>query len=135
MHRIKEFAKSLSFAWRGLEYAIQNEKNFQNELAAGAIVLAAMVYFRVSRGESIVLILVIMGVLIMEMLNTIMERVVDILKPRVHPYARLIKDLMAASVLMASILAVVVGLIIFIPYVFKMSISGVVVIRRVLLYN
>ena len=120
MHRIKEFAKSLSFAWRGLEYAIQNEKNFQNELAAGAIVLAAMVYFRVSRGESIVLILVIMGVLIMEMLNTIMERVVDILKPRVHPYARLIKDLMAASVLMASILAVVVGLIIFIPYVFKM---------------
>jgi diacylglycerol kinase len=120
MHRLKEFARSLGFAWRGLKYVVKNENNFQNEMAAGAVVLAAMVYFRVSRGESIVLILVIMGVLIMEMLNTIMERVVDILKPRVHPYARLIKDLMAASVLMASIMAIVIGLIIFIPYILKM---------------
>ena len=60
-----------------------------------------------------------MVVLIMELINTIMERVVDILKPRVHPYVRLIKDLMAASVLLASILAVIVGLIIFIPYILK----------------
>lgn len=119
MHRFKEFARSLGFAWHGLKYAVQNEKNFQNELAVGVIVIAAMVYFRISQGQSIILVLVIMGVLIMEMLNTIMERVVDILKPRVHPYARLIKDLMAASVLMASIMAVVIGLIIFTPYILK----------------
>ncbi len=119
MNRIMEFSKSLSHAVRGLKYAIKNERNFQNEMFFGIIVVAAMIYFKVTRPEMIVLFLVIMGVLIMELLNTIMERVVDILKPRVHPYVRLIKDLMAASVLLGSVLAVIVGLIIFIPYILK----------------
>jgi len=43
--------------------------------------------------------------------------VVDILKPRIHPYAKLIKDLMAATVLITSIVAVVVGILIFYPYI------------------
>ena len=116
MNRIRQFYKSLSFALRGLKYVILNEKNFQNELAIGILVVFAMVYFRVTRAEMVVLFMVTMAVLIMELLNTIMERVVDILRPRVHPYARLIKDLMAAGVLLTSILAVIVGLIIFIPH-------------------
>ena len=78
-----------------------------------------MIVFDVTKAEAIVLFFVVFGVLIMEILNTIMERVVDILKPRVHPYAKLIKDLMAASVLLSAILAVVTGLIIFLPYVEK----------------
>jgi undecaprenol kinase len=118
MNRIAQFGKSFSHALRGLKYVIRNEKNFQNELAVSVVVIVAMVYFHVKRAETIVLFLVIMGVLVMELLNTIMERVVDILKPRVHPYARLIKDLMAASVLLSSILAIIIGLIIFIPYIF-----------------
>jgi len=56
-------------------------------------------------------------VLIMELINTVFERVVDILKPRIHPYARVIKDLMAATVLITSIVAVIVGVIIFYPYI------------------
>ena len=56
-------------------------------------------------------------VLVMELFNTILERVVDILKPRVHPYAQLIKDIMAATVLIASIGAIVVGITIFYPYI------------------
>ncbi len=119
MNRLHQFSKSLSFALRGLRYVIRNEKNFQNELAIGLAVVVAMIYFQVTRAEMIVLVIIIMAVLIMELVNTILERVVDILKPRVHPYARLIKDLMAASVLLTSILAVIVGIIIFIPYIMK----------------
>ena len=118
MERILRFKKSLSYALRGLTYVIKHEKNFQNELVATILVIIAMIYFHVTRGEMIVLFLVIAGVLIMELSNTVIERVVDILKPRVHPYARLIKDLMAASVLLTALLAAIVGLIIFIPYVF-----------------
>jgi diacylglycerol kinase len=117
MNRWSDFKRSFRHAWRGLRYAVLNEKNFQNELAVGILIMIAMVYFHVTRAEMVVLFLVIAGVLIMELLNTIMERVVDILKPRVHPYARLIKDLMAASVLVSSILAIIIGLIIFIPYI------------------
>lgn len=116
MNRLKQFSKSLSFALRGLRYLVINEKNFQNELIIGFLVIFAMIYFRVTRAEMVALFMVMMAVLIMELLNTIMERVVDILRPRVHPYARLIKDLMAAGVLLTCILAVIIGLIIFIPH-------------------
>jgi len=117
MRRIKEFAQSFRHALRGLVYALKNERNFQNEIIFAAVVVIATVYFNVTRSEMIVLFLVIMLVLIMELLNTIMERIVDILKPRIHPYAKLIKDLMAGTVLLSSILAVIIGLIIFIPYI------------------
>lgn len=119
MERIKQFSRSLSHAFRGLKYVVKNEKNFQNELIAGTIIIFAMMYYQTTRTETVVLMIIIMAVLIMELLNTIMERVVDILKPRVHPYARLIKDLMASSVLLTSILALVIGLIVFIPYILK----------------
>lgn len=117
MDRTKQFLRSFSHAFRGLKYAIINEKNFQNELVIGVLVILAMIYFQITRTETVVLFIIIMVVLIMELINTIMERVVDILKPRIHPYARLIKDLMAATVLMSSILAVIIGVIIFVPYI------------------
>ena len=102
---------------RGLRYVVNHEKNFQNQMAIALIVLIFMIYFSVTRAEAVVLLLVIAGVLVMELFNTVMERVVDILKPRIHPYARLIKDLMAASVLIASLLAIVIGILIFYPYI------------------
>lgn len=117
MERIKQFTESLRYALRGLAYAAKNEKNFQNELIAALIIVVAMVYFNVTKSEAVVLFMVIMAVLIMELLNTAMERVVDILKPKIHPYAKLVKDLMAASVLLMSLLAVILGVIIFLPYV------------------
>ncbi len=112
-----DFFRSLKHAVSGLSYALRYEKNFQNEVIFAFIVVGAMIYYHVTDSEKIVLFLVIMEVLVMELLNTVMERIADILKPRVHPYVRVIKDLMAASVLVSSLLAVIIGLIIFIPYI------------------
>jgi len=117
MDRLKQFGKSFSYAMRGLRYVTVHEKNFQNELAMSFLAIAFMIYFQISRAEMVVIFLVITGVLIMELFNTVVERVVDILKPRVHPYARLIKDIMAAGVLVSSIAAIVIGVIIFLPYI------------------
>jgi undecaprenol kinase len=117
MKRMQDFYASLKHAIRGLSYALRYEKNFQNEIIFACVVIGAMFYYHVTGSEKIVLFLVIMGVLVMELLNTVMERIADILKPRVHPYVRVIKDLMAASVLVSSLLAVIIGLIIFIPYI------------------
>jgi len=80
------------------------------------VVVIGMFYFNLTRGERVILFLVIMEVLVMELLNTVVERVVDILKPRIHPYARLIKDLMASTVLLSAILAITIGWIIFLPH-------------------
>lgn len=116
MERLEQLKKSLLYAFRGLSYTIRHEKNFQNELAVAVLVVIAMIYLDLAKWENVILFLVIMGTLIMELLNTVMERVVDMLKPGVHPYAKLIKDLMAAAVLVTSILAMVVGIIIFYPH-------------------
>jgi len=117
MERIRQFSHSMRHALRGLWYALRNEKNFQNEIIIAILVVIAMIYFELSREAMVALIFMIMVVLIMELINTIFERVVDILKPRIHPYAKLIKDLMAATVLITAIVSVIVGVIIFYPYI------------------
>lgn len=119
---ISRFRRSLKHALDGLSYAIAQERNFRIELAFAFFVIFFIFLFKVKNWEAIVLIVMIMWVLIAELTNTVLERVVDILKPRIHPYARLIKDLMAAVVLISSMVAVIVGLIIFYPY-FRQLIS------------
>ncbi len=115
-NRIRNFRKSLGHAARGFFYAFKNERNFQIELLAAVAVLFLIWYFKIKNWEAIILVLMIMWVLVAELINTVMERVVDMLKPRIHPYARLIKDIMAAVVLISSVVALVVGIIIFLPY-------------------
>ena len=117
MDRLRKFARSVKHALRGLAYVFRYEKNFQNQIVIAVIITIAMSYFNLARWERVILFLVIMEVLIMELVNTVVERVVDILKPRVHPYARLIKDLMASTVLISAILAVIIGWIIFLPHI------------------
>jgi diacylglycerol kinase len=56
------------------------------------------------------------AVLVLELLNSMLERLVDLVKPRMHGYVRDIKDLMAAAVLVTAGFAAVVGLIILLPY-------------------
>lgn len=113
---IKKFHRSLKHALDGLAYAVVHERNFRIELFIAVLVLVLIFLFKVKNWEAIVLILMIMWVLIAELINTVLERIVDILKPRIHPYARLIKDLMAAAVLISALVAIVVGVIIFYPY-------------------
>ena len=114
--KMTRFRKSLQHAWNGLKYAISYERNFQIEIAIAAFVIASIFILGVKNWEAIVLILMIMWVMITELTNTVVERVVDILKPRLHPYARLIKDIMAAVVLISCSAAIVIGTIIFWPY-------------------
>lgn len=113
---IKTLTKSFSHAINGLIYVTKRERNFQIELFLGTFVLFLILIFDVKSWEAVVLILMIGAVLVTELANTVVERVVDILKPKIHPYARIIKDIMAAVVLISSFLAVVIGIIIFYPY-------------------
>jgi diacylglycerol kinase len=59
-------------------------------------------------------------VLVLELMNSIFERMVDILKPRIHHYVEDIKDIMAGTVLVASLGSALIGLLIFWPYIVRM---------------
>lgn len=109
--------KSFRHAYNGLVYAFSKELNLRLELLAAMAVVAAMVILQVERWEAVSLLAVIFAVLILEMVNTLVERLVNIFKPRMHPYAKVIKDMMAAIVLLASFAAILVGIIIFWPYI------------------
>ena len=116
MDNLRKFFRSFNHAFRGLKYMLRNEQNFQIEVLFGFFVIALMFIFSIRGLEKVALFFVIFSVLVMEIINTIFERVVDILKPRVHPYAQLIKDIMAAAVLIVSVGSIVIGVIIFYPY-------------------
>lgn len=115
MSSSKRFLKSLKHAFNGLKSVIK-EGNFQIELAMGIAVIIFSIYFKLSNIELAILVLTISLVLVMEIINTIFERVTDILVPRLHPYAKTIKDMMAGAVLVVSLGSVIIGLAIFYPY-------------------
>jgi diacylglycerol kinase (ATP) len=100
-------------------YAGHTEKNFQLEIVAAFLVVVLMYLLPTTRDERAILVFVMVGVLVLELVNTSFERIVDMLKPSIHPYARIAKDVMAAAVLIASIGAVVVGCMILSPYIFR----------------
>ena len=89
--------------------------NFRIHLIAGLGAICLACYFRLSVVEWLVLIAAIALVLTAEALNTALERMVDLLEPERHPVARDAKDLAAAGVLIASLSALIVGLILFGP--------------------
>ena len=116
--RIRRLLKSYTYAVRGLIKTFREEQNLKIQTLASLLVLVLGIYFRLSRIEWAVLTLVISLVLIAEITNSAVERITDVLKPRINTYVKEIKDIMAAAVLLSSIAAIIVGAIIFIPYVY-----------------
>lgn len=77
-----------------------------------------MFYFPTSRTEKAVITTAIFAVLTLELINIAIERLLDFLQPEYSDKVRIIKDLMAAIVLLASLGAAVIGLIVFWPHIF-----------------
>lgn len=106
---------SLRQAFQGLVYALA-ERTF-GIMSAIALAVASLAFvLEVEPIEGGILILTVTVVLSLELLNTQVERTLDILQPRTDHRIRIIKDISAAAVLIASIGSVFIGLIIFLPY-------------------
>ncbi len=118
MIRLKRLSKSFSYAFRGLRKTYKEEQNIRVQIIIGSLVLFLAFFLGLSRIEFSIIIFLIVLVILMELANSAVERIADVLKPRINTYIKEIKDIMAAAVLLASIMSVVVGLIIFWPYIF-----------------
>lgn len=116
MFKLKRFIKSFKHAFRGLVSVFKEEQSFRVQVFASFVVFCFAVCFHVKMWEAIILVLVVSFVLVLEILNSILERLVDALKPRIHPYVKIIKDMMAATVLISSVAALVIGALIFVGY-------------------
>ena len=111
--------KSFTYAFRGLFKTLREEQNLQIQSLVALFVLILGWYFNIEQWQWAVLALVIGLVILMELINSAVERITDVLKPRLDNYVKEIKDIMAAVVMLASIMAIIIGLIIFFPFLFN----------------
>ena len=116
MVKIKKLFKSFKFSFRGLGHLLRHEQNFRIHTLAAIVVVFLGIYFQIKLWQWSLIVILIAAVLILEMMNTVFERLVDLFKPRLHHYVRDIKDMMSSMVLIASIASVIIALIIFVPY-------------------
>lgn len=120
MKELKRIMKSFGYAAKGIARVAREEPNFRIQLGLAAAVVVLMFMLGVRTPEKALLTLAIVLVLVLELVNSIFERMVDILKPRIHHYVEDIKDIMAGTVLVAAIGALLIGALIFWPYVVRL---------------
>ncbi len=104
-------------AWQGLLLAFKHEQSFRIQTVAALVILILTLLLPLERWERSLLILAAGGVLVLELVNSVVERFVDIVKPRIHEYAKEIKDLAAAAVFVMACTSAILALIIFWPYI------------------
>lgn len=107
--------RSMSHAFRGISVIVRTQHNTWIHVTATMLVILLGVYYRITAGEWLVLILAITVVLCAEAFNTAIEIDIDLTSPQYHPYARDTKDVAAGAVLITVCGAIIVGCIIFLP--------------------
>ena len=112
--------KSFSYALDGIKTAIMSERNMRIHLVSSAIVIGGSFYFSITRLEWLIILMAIGGVLALELINTAIERLVDLVMEEYHPLAKQAKDMAAGAVILYAILSVVIGIVIFFPYLLKL---------------
>ena len=116
-YSIKRFFNSFVYASRGIVSAIKTEQNILFDIIYGILTIIIGFLLKLSTIEFVVVLLAIGLVISMELVNTAIEYAVDMAMPEVHPLAKLAKDTAAAAVLISSIIAFIIGLIIYLPKV------------------
>ena len=113
--KAKDIRESFRHALCGLEDAWNSERNMRIHSLAAALAVAAGFWLKLDKLEWLFLLSAIFLVVTMEMLNTALERVVNLFTKEYHPLARVAKNAAAGAALLASLYALVVGILIFLP--------------------
>ncbi len=109
--------KSFGHAWAGLVFLAKSEPHARIHLLATVLVLLAAWGLDVSRQDWLWLILAITLVWMSEAVNTAIEYLCDVISPEYSQSVKRAKDIAAGTVLIAATAAVIIGVIVFIPYI------------------
>lgn len=110
--------KSVGYAFKGAIILIKNEASVKVQFTIALLVTAAGFYFKISSIEWITQMLAIALVMSVEGINTAIEELANFIHPEHHKKIGLIKDIAAGAVFIASIFAIIIGFIIYIPKIF-----------------
>lgn len=103
---------SFRYAWAGIRFAWKSQRNFRLEVYVGLLALVLGWWLEINLVEILLLIALVLSI---ELMNTALEAAIDLVSPNYHPLAKAAKDIAAASVLITSLFATIIGLILFLP--------------------
>lgn len=111
----QKFYKSVANAFDGILHFITFERNGRIQFAIMLLIIILAFVFKIDKQEYIMLFLCIAAVLCMEMINTAIEKICDIIQPEHDERIKVIKHISAGAVLIATITSVITGVLIFVP--------------------
>lgn len=115
---MSKFLRSFVYAFKGIIAGIADQRNLRVLIGIAAAVLAAGFYYQITVIEWCIILLCIALVVGLELINSSIESLVDLVTMEKKPLAGKVKDMAAGAVLFASVLSSVIGLIIFGKYLF-----------------
>jgi len=101
-----------------MKVALIKGRNFRIQFILGILASILAFVLKFSPAEWAILVIAIASVLILELINTSLESIVNIVSPEVRPEAKIAKDVAAASVLIASIASILIAIFLFLPKIF-----------------
>jgi diacylglycerol kinase len=113
MRKNRNFYESITYAVSGLVSAVKRERNLRFHLFSGLLVCIFAYFYELTRAEWAVLFLTIGSVIVCELINTAIENAVDSATQNYSVFAKAAKDIAAAAVMVAAIIAVCVGFVLF----------------------
>lgn len=120
MIKMRKLIKSFTYAFEGIVHAFRREQNFQIHTLSSVMVILLGAFLEITKIDWIILFMLIGGMLCLELINTAIERVVDLVSPDFHPLAKAAKDTSAGAVFVFAITSIIVGLFIFCPYIYDL---------------
>lgn len=107
--------KSFKYAFHGISDALKSEPNLRVHMIATLTVFVLGYFLKLNSLEFAILTITASSVIVLELVNTVVEKITDKIYPEIDEKARIIKDISAASVLLSAITSIVVGLFLFLP--------------------
>ncbi len=117
-HRSRSRIQSFRHAFSGLWYVLRTQRNAWIHASITLIVIIMGLWLGLDHHDWALIITAICFVWLAEIINTALEAITDLASPEQHPLARVGKDVGAGAVLLASITAIILGLLIFLPPLF-----------------
>lgn len=110
---MKDFFKAFVYAWHGIVYTVKSQRNFRIHIVAAVYVTAFSLFYELTKGEYVLLVLTFSAVISAELINTAIEAAVDLCSPEQNRLAGIAKDAAAGAVLAAAIFSVIIGILLF----------------------
>lgn len=120
MIEVRKLLKSFTYAVEGINYALKSDQNLLVHLIIAALVIVASIIFDVTPFEMGLLGLTILLVIATEMINTAIEKMVDLITREHRMEAKVAKDVSSGMVLITAIGSIIIGVLVFAPHILRL---------------